>query len=564
MKAQIRRKLETDGNEYRELAASATSCGDNCDVDLLVRDESTLADLAAAISGNVIDTVTKKEAKLLTEKRKFPLDMINSVSNQIANGDDPLGQLFCALRSPSQRRNEGAVYTPQTIVNSMLSWAEYSIDPAQVIDPGSGSARFLIEAGRRFPNARLIAIEKDPLAALTARANLVACGMYDRSEVLVEDFLTTKLRNLDGATFFVGNPPYVRHHLIQPKWKQWLKNLSDEMGLQASALAGLHVYFFLAIAQRGKNGDCGALITAAEWLDVNYGKLVRDLFLERLGGQSIHVIEPNAEPFPGTATTAAITTFAINERPRSVRLTRIKKLNGLLDLSRGGRRVRRERLESESRWSHFTRTRIPIPHGYVELGEICRVHRGQVTGANNVWIAGEHSEGLPDEVLFPTVTRAKELFQAGPVLDNSNALRRVIDLPRDLSSIQRRDRSTVIDFLKRAEQLGVRNSYTAQHRLAWWSVRLREPAPILATYMARRAPAFVLNKVGARHLNIAHGLYPREEMSTSILSALVSHLRATSTIHGGRMYAGGLTKFEPREMERIAVPRPDVLAAMDL
>ena len=73
------------------------------------------------------------------------------------------------------------------------------------------------------------------------------------------------------------------------------------MELQASALAGLHVYFFLAIARRAKAGDYGALITASEWLDVNYGRLVRDLFLNRLGGQSIHVIEPKAEPFPGTA-----------------------------------------------------------------------------------------------------------------------------------------------------------------------------------------------------------------------------------------------------------------------
>jgi adenine-specific DNA-methyltransferase len=40
-------------------------------------------------------------------------------------------------------------------------------------------------------------------------------------------------------------------------------------------------------------------------------------------------------------------------------------------------------------------------------------------------------------------------------------------------------------------------------------VRLRPPAPILATYMARRPPAFVHNLAGARHVNIDHGLYPR-------------------------------------------------------
>ena len=334
------------------------------------------------------------------------------------------------------------------------------------------------------------------------------------------------------------------------------------MGLRASALAGLHVYFFLAIARRAKAGDYGAFITASEWMDVNYGQLLRDLFLDRLGGQSIYVIEPKAEPFPRTATTGAIMSFTVSEKPTSARFARVAKLSALGDLS-GGHPVRRERLAAEKRWSRFTRSRKEIPEGYVELGELCRVHRGQVTGANLIWIAGEHSEGLPDSVLYPTVTRAKELITAGPVLTDICSLRRVIDLPEDLSTLDKNDFKAVKIFLKRAGEMGAKDSYVAQHRCAWWSVRLRAPAPILATYMARQAPSFVLNKGAARHLNIAHGLYPREDMDSALLSHLVNYLRKSSSLEGGRVYAGGLTKFEPREMERIPVPLPAVLSEMN-
>ena len=87
------------------------------------------------------------------------------------------------------------------------------------------------------------------------------------------------------------------------------------------------------------------------------------------------------------------------------------ELSDQLDTLGKGRKVHRDRLATETRWSHLTRAAERPPEGYVELGELCRVHRGAVTGANDIWIAGDHSVGLPDSVLFPTVTRAREVLE---------------------------------------------------------------------------------------------------------------------------------------------------------
>ena len=133
--------------------------------------------------------------------------------------------------------------------------------------------------------------------------------------------------------------------------------------------------------------------------------------------------------------------------------------------------------------------------------------------------------------------------------------------PEDLDTLDCEERRAVDRFLKRARRLGAHKGYVARHRRAWWSVRLREPAPILATYMARRPPAFVRNLASARHLNIAHGLYPRESLNERVLSELVAYLAVGTNVIDGRTYAGGLTKFEPGEMERLFVPGPDLLEA---
>jgi adenine-specific DNA-methyltransferase len=179
-----------------------------------------------------------------------------------------------------------------------------------------------------------------------------------------------------------------------------------------------------------------------------------------------------------------------------------------------------------------------------------------VTGANRVWIAGPHSLELPSSVLFPSVTKAIELFKAGEVLSNTSQLRDVIDIPSDLDVFTHRDRIKIEAFLRRARLLGADKGYVAENRKSWWSVGLRAPAPILATYMARRKPAFVRNVAGARHINIAHGIYPREEMTRDLLDRLCRSLSGAVSLSGGRTYAGGLTKFEPKEMERILIPNP--------
>lgn len=484
-----------------------------------------------------------------------------AIAQAVDAGYDPLGDIFCSIRDAKTRRDDGAVYTPPAIVDAMVAWAAATTQPSRIVDAGCGSGRFLSAAAKAFPKAELIGFDTDPLACDIARANLGVLGFGDRADIRQEDFLRAEVSSIDGETLWIGNPPYVRHHQITPRDKDWLKMHARLLDLPSSGLAGLHVYFLLAIAHKAKVGDFGVQITSAEWLDVNYGKLVRELFTKQLGGRSVLTLEATAQPFPGTATTGAVTTFQFGHTVKAPTFSRVKTVEQLGCLE-GGKPVSRERLLTEPRWSHFTRTRKTMPSDHVELGELCRVHRGQVTGANAVWIEGEHTHGLPNHVFYPTVTKARDLINAGARLQDADALRRVVDLPKDLSILSEEDRAAVRRFLRRKSVAAAKSGYVAQNRRAWWSVDLRKPAPILATYMARRPPSFVLNDVDARHINIAHGIYPREDLSQPVIEALATHLRNTATLDGGRVYAGGLTKFEPREMERLPIPRPGVLAEM--
>jgi adenine-specific DNA-methyltransferase len=483
--------------------------------------------------------------------------------DQILAGEDPLGEAFCRLRDPARRRPAGQTFTPPPVVRSMVGWAARRLTPARVVDPGTGSARFLVAAGRRWPHAMLAGVETDPLAAMIGRAALAAAGMAGRASITLGDYRSLDLPPAAGPTLFLGNPPYVRHHQIPAQWKDWLRSAAARRGLPASGLAGMHVHFFLATALHAVPGDAGVLITAAEWLDVNYGSLVRALLLGSLGGQSVHLLDPAVPVFADAAATAAITCFLPGSRPRSLRLRPVARLGDLGELS-GGAAVPVPVLRAASRWTPLVgRAARPaaLPAGHVELGELCRVHRGQVTGANQIWVTAGNPASLPGRFLFPAVTRASELFRARDTLVTTAGLRFVIDLPADLAELAQAEFAPVTRFLARAEAAGAAGSYIASHRKPWWRVRLRAPAPILATYMARQPPAFVRNLAGARHVNIAHGLYPREPLPPAVLDGLAAFLRRSVSPGQGRTYAGGLTKFEPGEMERLPVPAPGLLPA---
>jgi adenine-specific DNA-methyltransferase len=519
--------------------------------------EKALASLAAALVDDN-SAITAAERRFLACSPAIDPGVVASVRARILAGGDPLGERFCALRSAQERRSIGAVYTPCAIVAAMVEWAgSQGTRPLRIVDPGAGSGRFLASAARRFPGAQLVAVDIDPLAMLTLRANATVLGFADRLDARLVDYRALDLAAIDGATLFIGNPPYVRHHDIGARWKTWFATTAGRLNLSASKLAGLHVHFFLKTRELARDGDFGAFITAAEWLDVNYGGLVRCLLADGLGGTAIHVIDPKAQPFAGTLTTGAITYFRVGNRPNALAMRSIDRLADLAALGRG-RAVPWRDIAAAPKWSAFVRTKpvsAAAPAGFIELGELFCVHRGQVTGSNAVWIESTAAQDIPARFKHPAITRARELIAAGPALRSVAGLRRVIDLPADLDGLDADERGTIEKFLAWARQQGAHQSYIARHRRPWWSVALREGAPILVTYMARRAPVFVRNSAKARHINIAHGLYPRSPLAERDLMAIVAHLRRHAGTEGGRIYAGGLVKFEPREVERIAIPR---------
>ena len=501
-------------------------------------------------------------AKTLCNGHGVESDLEHWLREELLEGHDHLGNVFCLARTAEERRPFGQTFTPSDLVADMLHWAaSQNVSYSRIVDPGAGTGRYVLKALRRFPDACGVAIEQDPQVAALLEANARLLGVADRLSIVVGDYRSCELPDVSGPTLFIGNPPYTRHHNIDEDWKQWYALGLKAQGLKGSKLAGLHLHFFLRTQQLASPGDVACFVTAAEWLDAGYGAPLRTMLAGQLGGVCIKVVLPDTKVFKDAMVSAAIACFRPGVRSGSIEFQACAgfdiKLKPVFS-----RCVNTEVLADNSKWSAFLKEPVEVcaDPSLVELGSLFKVQRGQVTGCNRVWIDSEHAKDLPSRYRVPCVTDAGDISKAtGGELLGGGQLKEVVDLPAQLDDLPDDERRTVEAFLQWARTEGAHESYIAQHRKPWWRVNLKEPAPIVMTYMGRKGPSFALNTAGARLINIAHGLYPREPLSEVYLRNLVQWLNENVGNEGGRVYAGGLTKFEPSEVMRLRIPSPVAL-----
>jgi adenine-specific DNA-methyltransferase len=482
--------------------------------------------------------------------------ILDSVRKRIQNGEDPLGEALSGLRSPLARRLQGAIYTPFPIVRSMIAWT-IAHTVSTVVDPGCGSGRFAAEAVRQRPELNICAVDLDPVATLITRCAL-ACLEHKNSSVVNADFVTWNAPHPPGLVGIVGNPPYVRHHDIGPEGKELGRKAASRLGIPWSGLAGLHVLFTTAAALQMRDEDVLCFITSTEWLDVRYGVVLRAMLREQPRLQAISILDPRSSAFADVMTTASIFYAKQGAENTEVWGQVIADAADFAQFGDGSRLIRLDDLLPNGRWTSLVRgnEHERDTADLVPLGAIARVSRGVATGSNEFFIlTKEDAEARGIEAFVrPALTSAEEILLSNGTFRVSSKTKYVLDIPLTLGG-EALSHPTLGKYLAEGQRRGASERYLSRQRKYWWVLSPVVP-PIVATYMARRPPAFALNPDGAAILNVCHGIYPRIELNSRQLCGLVRYLNGLGEkLDGaGRTYHGGLHKFEPREMEAILVP----------
>jgi hypothetical protein len=115
---------------------------------------------------------------------------------------------------------------------------------------------------------------------------------------------------LPPRTLIVANPPYLRYQQIPTAYRLKLQErASVQMGMRISGQSSLYVYFLLLSHGWMKREAVAAWLIPSEFMETNYGAVVRKYLTERVELIRIHRFKPEKIQFENVLVTSAVVVF---------------------------------------------------------------------------------------------------------------------------------------------------------------------------------------------------------------------------------------------------------------
>ncbi len=473
------------------------------------------------------------------------------------------------------RRNRlGQVFTPTPIAAWMARWVCEN-QPQHMLDPAIGQGVFIDAIDRclacRPASAAPVIVDACEIdASLLRQFTRERSHPAARSPLFVRcrrtDFITARFRRKFDAV--IANPPYIRHHDMRYD-DAILKRFDRICGRRLSRMTNLYGLFLIKIwtllAEEGR----AAVITPAEWLNADFGAGIKTFLLEQNSIDAIVHFDHAAEVFEGALTTAAITLLRRGRGAvEPIRLCKVNSAKALRAITiEKGKPVLPGELDPEAKWTPLfdgRRQRVGLRAKKRStpdhtLGEIVRCNRGIATGANDYFTlrpSEQRQWKIDPRDLRVCVTKAWQI--QGDRLTDAD-VQRLIDEDQRIFLLHPRKRlaAAVKRYLEEGIRRGVDKRYLPSHRPVWYLPEQREPAPILVSVFARGEFRFAMNKAGALNLTAFHGIYPHVSGGGCVkaIFEFLSSSEARSALRScRRIYADGLLKLEPRDVEAMRIP----------
>jgi len=371
------------------------------------------------------------------------------------------------------------VDTPEEIVR--LFWKithSYRSRFSRVLDLGAGDGRFAI--GGRFSSYEGVEIDtsRSPCVKLPHKAVILHSCAFKHEGT--------------GYGACIGNPPYVRHHDLDERWRDSVaRRLHKATGMEMNRKCNLYVYFlFLALLKSREDGIVSAIVPY-EWVSRPSAKPLRDYIKEN--GWHVDIYRFSEPIFERVLTTASISVIDKGSRDRQWRylsLSPTGEVSALRQLTGADRQL----LAYQKRGKLWAmRGMSPGTQKVFTLTEAERIHAGLTR--DDVLPCVTTLRGVPRDLRYLTETAFYKRFVAAGArcwLIRSHADKVSPRLQAYLDSVPE----------------ALRDTWTCNSRDLWWRYILSDaPHLLVSTGFRKFGPKVLVNSISAHAVGSVCGVY---------------------------------------------------------
>ncbi len=489
----------------------------------------------------------------------------------------------------------GQVLTPPRIAEFLVKWAIRDAHD-KILEPSFGDGVFLRAAIKRLLElgttpkqiaSQVYGVEFDKIMFELTKAhiyqefgftpNLINADFFNVEPIGEQSTLTSALNAIPQVNVVVGNPPYVRYQLFTGGVRKKALKIAGEEGVKLTELTASWVPFIIHANRFLKKDGRMAIVLPSKLLHVSYAKQFRKWLLKEFS--TITIIAFEKRVFPGILEDT-ILLLADKAGPRQVTFLTFKDESELEPYRQLGSIPTSQIVFHPSPNEKWTKYLLPsnlmralnqilgrTMDRLIQLGEISFVTIGVVTGDNKFFTLTEQEVekwGIEDKYLIPIITKAEDI--RGTLLTNEDwlfikKLGRKCYLLYVTESENSLDKGVKEYLERRGEELNVKARYKVRIRKRWYEVPgVRFPDAFLS-YMAHDVPKFAVNQIllnekRATSTNTIHHVFLKGDIDpTALTTAFYNSLTLASSELSGRFYGGGVLKIEPKEAEKIMIPK---------
>ena len=475
------------------------------------------------------------------------------------------------------RNKLGQYATPSPLALSMLEFSKQFFlenQKIQFLDPAFGTGSFYSALLNKYPHNR---ISDAKGYEIDLHHGKLAKEIWQGSQLRLKiaDFTNEPPPSSDSdrANLIICNPPYVRHHHISRDDKIRLGKIVKKItGEKISGLSGLYCYFLLLSHDWLANGGVAGWLIPSEFMDVNYGKIIKQYLLENVTLIRIHRFESEDLQFNDALVSSAIV-WLIKKKSTSnysIEFT----CGGTLNEPKIVERINRNDLKKLAKWTKFPFISPKIHSSTnILLKDLFVIKRGLATGSNNHFIMTPERANeleIPKEFLTPILPSPRyvpDIITADKGGYPGNVKQLVLFNCKKTIDEIKENYPSVYAYIQFMIKEGINNRYLSKSRTPWYKQEERSPAPIVCTYMGRNDGIhvpfrFILNQSNAIATNVYLLMYPKPLLQKEIannpellfsLWQAMNKIPIEILIHEGRTYGGGLHKVEPKELAQVPV-----------